>query len=65
MDVFKESFNELPIYFELNDQDSFEKAIEAIKTKVITENDSKQLKTKFNFENSARELLRFITELQQ
>lgn len=62
--VFKESFNELPLYFELNDPGSFEKAIEAIKKKVITENDIKQLKAKFNFANSAKELLSFITELK-
>ncbi len=62
--VFKESFNELPIYFELNNSNSFEKAILEIKNKVIDANDIIKLRVKFNFEKSAKEIYKYISELR-
>ena len=63
LDVFKESFGDLPNYFELNNVASFEDAVASIKNKTIQPIDQKKLKEQYNFEKSAKELLTAINAL--
>lgn len=65
LEVFRESFGDLPNYFELNDVASFEKAVASIKNKTIQANEQIKLKEQYNFDKSAKELLTAIYELKK
>jgi glycosyltransferase involved in cell wall biosynthesis len=65
LEVFRESFGELPIYFELNNVNSFEKAIANLKDKKIQPVDQEKLKEQYNFDKSAKVLLTAINELNK
>lgn len=58
--AFKETFGELPIYFELGDSESFSRAIDSLKTNKISKEDIANLKNKFNFESSLNQILNSI-----
>ena len=64
LEVFKESFGNLPIYFELNNTESFAKAINEIREKHISEEMIVDLKNKFNFEKSVKILIRELEQLK-
>jgi glycosyltransferase involved in cell wall biosynthesis len=57
---FKESFGEIPIYFEPGDINSFAKAIADIKTRIISEQEINQLKNTYNYDISAKLIARAI-----
>ena len=61
LSVFKESFGELPIYF--NDNVSFEKTLDRIDLSVISDNDVEKLETKFSFDRSVSLILKSLEEL--
>ncbi|MBK7182836.1 MAG: glycosyltransferase family 4 protein [Bacteroidetes bacterium] len=65
LEVFKESFGDLPTYFELNNVTSFENAIVSIKGKTIPISEQDKLKEEYNFDKSAKELLTAIYELKK
>jgi glycosyltransferase involved in cell wall biosynthesis len=65
LEVFRESFGELPIYFELNNVNSLEKAIANLKDKKIQPVDQEKLKEQYNFDKSAKVLLTAINELNK
>jgi len=58
--VFKEAFGDLPEYFELGHISSLIRALDNLKENKISENDINYLKNKFNFENSARQILKTV-----
>ena len=60
LEVFKESFGDLPIYFKLNDADDFTQAIKTLENKEISDSDIEKLKNKFNFDNSVALLLKSL-----
>ena len=64
LEVFKESFGELPVYFKLNDPQSFENALEQIGKKEIPEEEIIKLKNKHNFENPVSILLKAVSALK-
>jgi glycosyltransferase involved in cell wall biosynthesis len=65
LEVFRESFGDLPNYFELNNVVSFENAVASIKDKIIQPIEQKKLKENYNFDKSAKELLTAIYALKK
>lgn len=65
LEVFKESFGNLPNYFELNNITSFENAIVSLKGKTISISEQDKLKEQYNFDKSAKELLTAIYALKK
>ncbi len=55
--VFRENFGTYPIYFEIGNKQSFSHAVDGIEMKKISEEDILNLKNKFNFDNSAKQIL--------
>jgi glycosyltransferase involved in cell wall biosynthesis len=60
LEVFKESFGDLPIYFKLNDAADFNQAIKTLANKQISDFDIEKLKNKFNFDNSVALILKSL-----
>lgn len=60
LDVFKESFKNLPIYFNADDAKSFAAALNKLKDAEIPSKEIDYLKNKFTFENSVSLLLKEI-----
>ncbi len=63
LDVYKESFATLPVYFKINDINDFRLAIKALETKKISDLDIEKLKNKFNFDNSVVLLIKSLEQL--
>ncbi len=63
LDVFRESFQQVPIYFELQNQKSFENALIELKNKKIERKDIDSLQNKFNFEVSNQLLTEYLNEV--
>ena len=64
LDVFHESFGNLPLYFRPEDAGSFEKALQIIEKKEIPAAEIKQLKNNFNFDHAASQVLKHLETLQ-
>ncbi len=64
LDVFRESFGDLPVYFQPGDAGSFEKALEMIEKKEIPAAAIEQLKNNFNFDHAASQVLKHLEILQ-
>jgi len=61
--VFKETFGDLPLYFDLNDLTTYRKAVEGIAEKKVTTADIEMLKSKYNYEKSTQLILETIEKL--
>ncbi|MDD3168783.1 MAG: glycosyltransferase family 1 protein [Eubacteriales bacterium] len=61
--VFRESFGEIPVYFEQNNEESLLHAINQAKTWSRTEQQRQKVVTSFSFRNSTYKLSRLIDEL--
>ncbi|MCW3083018.1 MAG: glycosyltransferase [Bacteroidetes bacterium] len=64
LEVFRESFGDLPVYFQPENAGSFEKAMEMIEKKEIPEAAREQLKNNFNFDHAASQVLKHLETLQ-
>jgi glycosyltransferase involved in cell wall biosynthesis len=64
LDVYRESFGDLPIYYTAGDTDSFLSALEKINNRKSDKIDSSYLKNKFNFDKSAETLFGIVKQHQ-
>lgn len=62
--VFRESFGDIPEYFELNNTASFEKAIDKVSGREISDEDIKYLSNKFNYKFSASQILNSLNAIR-
>lgn len=63
LNVFKECFGELPIYFNTSDGNSFIYALQKVKETVISDIDVENLKRKYSFDQSVSLILKTLEEL--
>ena len=61
--VFKETFGDIPLYFDLDDVIGYEKAIDGIASKTISLGEIEMLKNKYSYEASAKLILETIENL--
>ncbi|MBI3519316.1 MAG: glycosyltransferase family 4 protein [Bacteroidetes bacterium] len=63
LQVFREAFGELPVYFKSNDGSEFKKALEKIKTRVISDSDVEKLQQKYSFDESVSLILNTLKNI--
>ncbi len=61
--VFKTIYGDIPIYFRIDNEDSFSSAVAALSGKQISKEDIDNLKNKYNFESSAANITGVINTI--